>query len=238
MLHGIDISSWQEGMRIPEGIDFCIIKSSEGFRYVDPCAETFARDCIKKGILYGFYHFARYGSPEDNATHFYETVKPHIYDAIMCLDLEDQAIADWGDYAQRFVDRFHSLTGIYPLVYVSASYLSRLAGYPLVDRCGLWVAGYPKGGRLDLGDVPDFPYSADPFDFVSIWQYSDIGRVTGCNYDLDVNVAYMDAKAWKLYADPDWQDKTSTMPKPIDLPDAKRKWTFENNVLKVDVEIK
>lgn len=239
MLHGIDISNWQEGMRIPEKIDFCIAKASEGFRYVDPCFDGFMEQCRQKGILYGFYHFAREGSAEDNATHFFDTVEPWLYGGIAVLDIEAEAIADWGDYAQRFVDRFHSLTGVYPLVYASASNLWRFAGYPLVDSCGLWIAGYPDGRKRGLGDIPKFPYSVEPFDFASIWQYSDCGYVTDCDDELDVNVAYMDAHAWMLYANPSLVDGTGIIPKPTEPPEKdNRKWTFENSVVKVDVELK
>lgn len=239
MLYGIDIANHQQGMRIPESIDFCIMKASEGFRYVDPCMEGFAQECIRKGILMGFYHFARNGSPEENAVHFYDTVKKYVYSGIMCLDMEDENIPDWGEYAQRFVDKFHSITGVYPLVYASASYLPRFCGYPLVDCCGLWIAGYPAGAGQIVNDPPDFCYDVSPFDFASIWQFDDYGVVSGCDEELDVNVAYMDAHAWRLYANPALADGTGVIPQPVQAPDKDaRRWTFENKHVKVDVELK
>lgn len=237
-MYGIDVSNWQAGMSLPESLDFCIAKATEGFRYTDPTFHSFMAQCKRKGILYGFYHFARSGSPEDNANHFFEVVEPYNQEGVPVLDIEDDAIPDWGEYAQRFIDRYHAISGVYPMIYASASQLPRFEGYKVCEQCGLWCAGYPTNEVLDIGDLPcDFPYDIGPFDFVSIWQYTDHGNVPGYT-DQDLNVAYMDRAAWGKYANPNKIDHTSELPTVTDPAQPKRKWTFENSALKVDVELK
>lgn len=242
MLHGIDISNWQEGMKIPEGLDFCVCKATEGISFVDLCCDGFVQQCRRKGILFGFYHFMSKADPEKQALFFLEHTQGYNLQGIPVLDIESSLIPDWGSYAQRFVDKYHAATGVYPIIYASASTLGRFSGYPLVDDCGLWVAGYPDGKIRGLGDVPKFPYDVSPWKFAAIWQYSSTGRVTNWNENIDLDVAYMDPTAWKLYANHDAlrPDVTIPMPTPTDSDndsDGKR-WHFENSHVSVDVKLR
>lgn len=84
-------------MTVPERIDFCIVKATEGFRYVDPCCDGFVQQCKRKGILYGFYHFARNNDPEQEAAFFWEHTKGYVREGIPVLDIEDEKIPDWGE---------------------------------------------------------------------------------------------------------------------------------------------
>lgn len=241
MLHGIDISNWQQGITIPESLDFCICKATEGFRYVDPFCDGFIKQCVAKGILFGFYHFARNNTPETEAVHFRDHTKGYELIGVPVLDIEDTAIVDWGAWAQRFVDKYHAMTGVYPIIYASASTLSRFKGYPLVKTCGLWVAGYPDEKRRTLQDVPKFPYSVSPWECAAIWQFSATGRIPGWNENVDLDVAYMDRDAWKLYANPDAADigKTQTVAKPGQATQPKGKhYHFGNSRLEIDITIK
>lgn len=240
MMHGIDISNWQKGLKLPERLDFCIVKATEGFRYVDPCCDGFVQQCIKKGILFGFYHFARNNEPEQEALFFRNNTKGYELLGIPVLDIEDSSIPNWGEWSQRFVDKYHAITGVYPIIYASASTLARFNGYPLVDTCGLWVAGYPDSRIRGLGDVPKFPYGISPWKFAAIWQYSSTGRITNFDENIDLDVAYMDSGAWKKYANPDgFEGQTMQLPPVVVSPEQEqRKWTFENSRIKVDVELK
>lgn len=244
MLHGIDISNWQKGLKLPESLDFCIIKATEGFRYVDPYCDGFVQQCISKGILFGFYHFARNNDPEIEATHFRSNTKGYEVIGIPVLDIEDSSIADWGSWAQRFVDKYHAMTGVYPIIYASASTLQRFNGYPLVDTCGLWIAGYPDSRIRGIGDVPDFPYSVSPWKFAAIWQYTNRGKITNYDGELDLDVAYMDRDAWKKYAsagDTNTQEVDPTTQWPvIQNPSASdnKSWHFENSKLSIDIQLK
>lgn len=238
MLHGIDISNWQKGLQLPERLDFAIFKATEGFRYVDPYCDGFVQQATKKGILFGFYHFARNNDPEKEAVFFRNNTKGYELLGIPVLDIEDDNIADWGRYAQRFVDKYHAITGVYPMIYASASTLSRFSGYPLVEACGLWVAGYPDSKERGLKDVPKFPYEVSPWKFAAIWQYTSNGWISTWNEPIDLDVAYMDASAWKKYANPDGSaGQTQAIQTPIEGPKGKH-YHFGNNVIDIDVTIK
>lgn len=241
MLHGIDISNWQYGLRLPESLDFCIVKATEGIRFVDPNCDGFIQQAISKGILFGFYHFARNNDPEREAVFFRNNTKGYELAGIPVLDIEDETIPNWGSYAQRFVDKYHAITGVYPMVYCSAGYLIRFAGYPLVDTCGLWVAGYPDSRKRDLKDIPKFCYDVSPWKFAAIWQYTSNGWLGNESGPLDMDVAYMDAGAWKLYANPNATDIGNTIQMPTAVPvqdDGSKSFHFENGVIEVDVKLK
>lgn len=241
MLHGIDVSNWQKGIVIPERLDFCLVKATEGLRFVDPCCDGFVQQCRQKGILFGFYHFMRANDPEQEAYHFWENTKGYTYEGIPVLDIEDERIQDWGSYAQRFVDKYHAITGVFPVVYCSAAHLPRFNGYPLVDDCGLWVAGYPSDVEKGLKDVPRFPYDVSPWKFAAIWQFTSNGWIGSWDEPLDLDVAYMDSTAWKLYANPEYLGNdggTSELPVPTAPPEQSRTHTFENSFMRVDVTLK
>ena len=248
MLHGIDISNWQRGLKIPETLDFAIMKATGGTGFVDPCCDNWVQECKSKGILWGFYHFAGDGwtpKPEEEAAWFYENTKNYVGEGIPVLDIEDTRISDWGTYSQRFVDKYHAITGVYPMIYASASTLSKFNGYPLVETCGLWIAGYPDSRMREIGDVPKFNYDVSPWKFAAIWQYSSNGKITNCDGAVDLNVAYMDREAWKLYATSGNNDSTEvdiTTQWPSvnadEATNAEKKWHFENSKVSVDVKLK
>lgn len=242
MLYGIDISNWQKGLKLPESLDFCIAKATEGFRYVDPYCDGFVQQAISKGILFGYYHFARNNDPEQEATFFRNNTKGYETIGIPVLDIEDDKIVDWGSYSQRFVDKYHAITGVYPMIYTSASQLPRFRGYPLVEQCGLWVAGYPTNKMLTLKEVPKFCYNVSPWKFAAIWQFTSNGMLGNWDAPVDMDVAYMDRHAWELYANPEGTvDGTDVMPNPIQSGDDNgnvKEWHFENSKIEVNVRLK
>ncbi len=247
-MHGIDVSNWQKGLQLPESLDFCIVKATEGFRYVDPYCDGFIQQAIRKGILFGFYHFARNNEPEKEAVFFRDNTRGYELAGIPVLDIEDENIKDndtnenkWGEYAQRFVDKYHAITGVYPVIYCSALHLQRFSGYPLCDTCGLWVAGYPDNRERSLTDIPKFCYDVSPWKFAAIWQYTSNGWLGNWDAPVDMDVAYMDAGAWKLYANPNAADIGNTVQMPTAVPvpdDSSKEFHFENSVIEVDVRLK
>lgn len=241
MLTCIDISNWQKGLNIPESIDGCIIKATEGVTFVDKCCDGFVTQCKAKGLLWGFYHFMTSADPEKQAIFFAENTQGYSGFGIPVLDIESSQISNWGDSAQRFVDKYHAITGVYPMIYASASALGRFKGYPLVDECGLWVAGYPNDNEYQLPKPtpPKFAYDVSPWKFAAMWQYSAKGILGGWQDFIDVDVAFMDYDAWKLYADPNNVNhgKTTEFPN-VTVPSDNKSWTFENSKIRVDVTLK
>lgn len=198
MLRGIDISNWQSGI-VPStlDIDFCICKATEGIGYTDPDCDMFVTDCIDSAILWGFYHFARENDPKAEADWFYRETSNYFNHGIPVLDYETQN-ADDCQWCEQFMVRVHELSGVWPLLYISASQVYKFADSWIPQTCGLWLAGYPWANPNWTNE--DMPYQIGSWDFCAIWQFTSSLRLAGYNGNLDGNIAYMDADAWRKYA--------------------------------------
>lgn len=198
MLKGIDISNWQVGFDVKNAnIDFIIAKATEGNYFVDKFCDSFIQAAKESNKLFGFYHFANNNLPEEEAEFFYENCKNYFGEGIPVLDIEDNSIQNWGEYSDRFAKKLYELTGIWCMIYTSASNLYRFSGYPDVwNNCGLWLAGYPQNYTSFIEEAP--PYDIKPWNIVAIWQFTD--RLYLQEQNVDGDIAYMDSKAWQLYA--------------------------------------
>ena len=213
-MRGIDISNWQAGI-IPSalGIDFCICKATEGIGYTDPTCDGFVTDCMENGLLWGFYHFARENEPEAEAEWFYNECRNYFNHGIPVLDYETSN-ANNIEWCERFMTRLHDLTGVWAMLYISASRCGEYENSWLPDKCGLWVAGYPYAN--ENWTEQDMPYNIYPWPFAAIWQFTSSLMLDGWSYVetvydeygthdenrncLDGNIAYMNANAWAKYA--------------------------------------
>lgn len=198
-MRGIDISNWQNGLNLESlNVDFAIMKATEGLHFVDSYCDGWVQQAKRKGICWGFYHFANNNDPIAEAEFFVRHTRNYFNDGVPVLDIEDSSIPNWGEYSDAFTNRVHELTGVYPLVYTSAGFLSRFAGYEAPENCGLWCAGYPYPSEVWTED--EFPYCPSPWAFVAIWQFTSSLRLDGFGGNLDGNIAYMDSEAWDKYA--------------------------------------
>ena len=233
-MRGIDISNWQNGLCIHDlDVEFCICKATEGIGYTDPCCDQFVTQCREKGIMWGFYHFARENEPEAEARYFYDECRGYIRKGIPVLDYETSNY-DNREWCERFMQAFHDLSGVWPVLYISASRCGEYENSWLPQKCGLWVAGYPWD--MDSYDqAGDMPYNIYPWPFAAIWQFTSGLVLTGYheeiideeghtelvpNMRLDGDIAYMDAKAWMKYAGSDGQ-APEPQPQPEPAPSEK-----------------
>lgn len=204
MLHGIDVSNWQSGLTPSDlSIDFCIAKATEGIGYTDQCCDRFVQNCLENGILWGFYHFARENSPADEAEYFVKETENYFGNGIPVLDYET---SNWNDceWCELFMSKVHELTGIWPVLYISAYRVSDFNNSWIPQTCGLWLAGYPYPAETWTND--NMPYSIGEWEFCAIWQFTSSLQLPGYSGNLDGNIAYMDADAWLKYAGAPWQD--------------------------------
>ncbi len=198
MLHGIDVSNWQSGLTPSNlSIDFCIAKATEGIGFTDRSCDGFVQNCIENDILWGFYHFARENDPKDEADYFVQETRNYFGHGIPILDYET---ANWNNcqWCERFITRVHELTGIWPILYISAYRVPEFNDSWIPQTCGLWLAGYPYPAETWTND--DIPYSIGEWEFCAIWQFTSSLQLPGYNGNLDGNIAYMDAEAWHKYA--------------------------------------
>lgn len=201
MLKGIDISNHQgdKGFVIPDGIDFCIVKATEGNYFVDAYCDRYIQDCIKRKILWGFYHFNGNNKPEEEAQFFYDNCLGYIGKGIPLLDYEVPNSNDVS-WVEKFVTKFHELSGILPMIYMSQIApigIGKFAESWVPKKCGLWCANYWRD-YPDWPTIDDCPINPWPWDFTAIWQFASDFNVNG--FPIDADIAFMDKKAWKKYA--------------------------------------
>lgn len=213
-LYGIDISNWQSVGTGDGAADFVICKATEGTGYVDPKCDQHYQRAKSQGKLLGVYHFAQpsASSAEAQAEFFVNNIKGYLNEAILVLDWEvNTSDVAW---AKAWLDKVYKLTGIRPLIYMSASVVNGNNWSSIAKDYGLWIAGYPNAYNVPNPPTPsvnDMPYGIGAWDFWAIWQYSSsAGR-------LDLDIANMDREAWLKYA------KASSKPTPTPTPKPSKK---------------
>lgn len=196
----IDISGWQgdidlAAMKKNGGIQAVIVKATEGLGYVSDDCDREIREAISLGLRFGFYHFARHGSPEAECDYFIKHTGGYQKHGIPVLDWEDDQTIDW---VNRWVKRYHDKTGVWPWVYGNAW---RFNQGTVNVNCGRWIAGYPRNGITDInyGLNNDMPYKVNN-GLVCAWQFSSSVKISGYSGGLDGNVFYGDEAAWDKYA--------------------------------------
>lgn len=195
-MRGIDISNWQQGIIPPAmQIDFCICKATEGIGYTDPSYNRFIADCMEGYLPFGFYHFARENSPEQEARWFYSQVMDEIGYGLPVLDYEVSNY-DNVDWCERFITEFHELSGTWCVLYISASRCGEYEDSWIPDKCKLWIAGYPYAAT-------DWTESACPYNCypwkrsnLIIWQFTSSLILDGYPGRLDGNIAYIGKASW------------------------------------------
>lgn len=196
----IDISNWQAGLNVASvvkngGLGAVIVKATEGVGFVDKSCDGFVQQCISNGIRFGFYHFARNNDAAAEAEFFRKNTRGYEGKGIPVLDWEDGQSIAW---VNKFVERYHELTGVWPWVYGNAW---RFNQGTVNTNCGRWVAGYPSNGITDInyGLNNDCAYKVNN-GLVCAWQFSSSVRISGYSGNLDGDVFYGDATAWDKYA--------------------------------------
>ena len=205
MLKGIDISNWQKGLDLSQvECDFVIVKATEGKSIVDKSCDRFFQQAKKLGKCIGFYHFARpeYNDPHTEAMFFYNNTKNYFREAIPILDWE--SAGKWNViWAKAWLDEIYKLTGVRPIIYMSASVTRQYNWSDVVaGNYGLWVAKY-KDNKVDYnydmsnaGSKPTIKW----WKFYAMWQWTSTGRIDGYLGNLDCDVFYGSVEAWNKYA--------------------------------------
>ncbi|WP_297949730.1 GH25 family lysozyme [uncultured Lactobacillus sp.] len=193
MLKMVDVYSGSpRSYATQSGVDVIMVKATQGTSYVNPYCDTDYQAAKKAGKLLGFYHYCSGENPEAEAKYFYKNTKNYVGEAVPAVDWESNQNASWGikNYVRRFVDEFHKLSGVWPLIYVQASSLNQVAN--CAKDCGLWVASYPSMDWKSWA-VPNMRINTSPWSTYTIWQF------TGDN--MDRNVVNTTKEGWKKLAE-------------------------------------
>ena len=199
-MRGIDISGWQSDINLFDvNVDFAIMKATEGIGFTDTSCDRHVQQAIEKEICWGFYCFARENDPIAEANYFMQECENYFGQGIPILDYETVNYDD-ATWCEAWMKIVHDATGIWPMLYTSASWLPKFAGSWIPEKCGLWLAGYPYPAKDWTTESPYDYYSPEPWEFTAIWQFTSSLRLNGYWSNLDGNIAYMDASQWALYA--------------------------------------
>jgi GH25 family lysozyme M1 (1,4-beta-N-acetylmuramidase) len=201
---GIDVSMLQhpaEYERVREaGFRFCIVKGSEGPRYIDPKAEEHIAGCQAAGLLVGVYGYARPGDPVAQADNLLKAVGS-VWLPRPVLDLEDPSFFAWEpsrvvDFAEKFLDRLDTYGAADAVFYTYPSFAAKiqpaLSQSSRLARARLWLAQYFSLERPVAPTAKNVEWAKPPKPWTQwdMWQYSGNKgyRVPGVGVDCDRNL--------------------------------------------------
>ena len=190
---GIDVSSWQhpggEGINWnsvkTDGHSYAFIKATEGINYLNPHFASDSRQAMDAGLIIGSYHLGRPAvSATAQAAAYATTLASQPQPSLPpVLDIEyndgvgPEQMQAW---VREFVTEIEVLTGRKPIIYTYRYFWEQQMGdttefkdYPL------WLAAYQNTAPTTL---------PGGWDHMSFWQRTGSGRVSGINYDTDLNL--------------------------------------------------
>lgn len=197
-LNGFDISNHQKGMDAgalaQAGAAFLVMKASEGTGYADPCLDTFLASWKATGLPWGAYHYLHHGDIAAQVSMFRGQFRDADGAFLPIVDAEASGVT--ATDVHEWVDEYHSRTGVWPLVYCSASAVPTFTDEWTRARCGLWVAGYPTTAVQTTFAGHTYPYKTAGT--LAMWQFTSRYAVQGRQIDADIFQG--DATAWARYA--------------------------------------
>jgi len=169
------------------------------------------------GKLLGAYHYGAGKSATAEAQYFVKCIGNRVKECVLALDWEGGMNPAFGkndvDWCKKFLDHVKEKTGVTPFIYMSKINGCRAHNWSAVARdYPLWGAQYGSNSHTGYQTNPwTDSGSWGAWDKVTIFQYSSHGRLSGWNANLDVDLAYMNAKEWSEWA--------TGKPAPVEFPD-------------------
>lgn len=201
-LYVLDVSSNQDVSVVTNqapNVGGVIVKATQGIGYVNPLCNAQYAEAKRLGKLLGLYHYAGGNDPIAEADYFINNIRNYVHEAILVLDWESYQNSAWGntEWAEKFVDRVHSTTGVWPLLYTGQAGISQCRS--LSSKCGLWFAFYYNSADTiyQTWNKPAFNVNISPWNYYTIWQFSSKGGT------MDMSYADLDPAGWKKLANPD-----------------------------------
>lgn len=232
-IKGIDISAYQDGEPIDfekikeAGIDFVIVKATEGVAYLNPHFDRDVYDAHQAGLAVGAYTFFH---PEQDgvaqANKFHQAMEKHPVIAFAVIDFEVKPETQDAAHAHERLDECRTVLRQHGHRTVTYSYGSFLAGI-VPESCKFC----PTDPLWDAAYQPEEPHAPKPWTEVTIWQNSQTGHVPGIAGAVDLDVFEGDRQAFERFLEsgnhkpaapnqkPDWYHRLLEYP-PSKLRDA------------------
>lgn len=198
MILGADISHHQGNPNFnlvkASGIQFVILKATEGVNYVDPCFHTNANNALAVGLKVGAYHFLRATPIDQQCNDFIAAIKQHNINWYVAIDVENPSTTNTEvsalgktEITNRilyFANRLRAAGYKNILCYSNHPWFTNYIDLAKVKADGIriWYARYSNAnpGNTDYSSICD------------IWQYASDGNVQGISGNVDMNVCYRD----------------------------------------------
>lgn len=204
MIKGIDISRYQgnpDFRRVKAaGIQYVMLKATEGVNYIDPCFKANAAAATAAGMPIGVYHFLRAGSVADQVRDCLAAIKPYKITWPVAVDVEHAELLALGqekltDMVLDFCARIKA-AGYRPMIYSNYNwmYVAKYLDIARIKAAGIpiWMAWYSDAT----------PGNTDRSSLCDMWQYASDGKVDGITSNgLDMDVSYPDFGALKYTID-------------------------------------
>lgn len=194
-VRGIDISAHNGVVDFDKvasvGMDFVILKATEGATFKDKNFATNYRKARKAGLKVGAYHFFRFDvGGYMQALNLMHSIKGRRLELPVVIDVEewsnprDHTTHDILTRLQTMINTLEA-HGYHVMLYSNKDgfekfFSQQFAHYPL------WLCsftGAPEAGNMRL------------------WQFSHIGRVSGVDGKVDINTFNGSAAAWQQWLD-------------------------------------
>jgi GH25 family lysozyme M1 (1,4-beta-N-acetylmuramidase) len=200
LLHGVDVSAYQ-GTTVPSGMDFVIVKATEGKSYTSSKFAAQWASAKSRARHRGAYHFARPedSSATDQAKRFLDVSQP-ARDESVWLDLESSKLSQaktnawaraWGDYMREHAP---GLSG----VYMGSGYATNNTGRGLAGHFDYWwYPQYPTAAAVTKWPASVSPWlpsgvAATGWSKPHIWQFTSAWQGA---YDANVTAMTLDQLA-------------------------------------------
>lgn len=201
-MNGIDVASYQTDTVTcaVQDYDFAIVKATEGSWYRNPKMAAQLECARQRGKKIGVYHYASGADATSEADYFVSSIGGYRGQALLALDFEMGGnrvyyTSGAGDWIRAFVNRVHSVTGVWPVIYIPESGVWKIPADVRVN-CAIWPAAYAN--MYPTGFQPN-PWHGGKFN-EAMRQYSSEGTLAGYAGRLDLDLFYGDGKAWDAYA--------------------------------------
>lgn len=238
----IDIASYQADINLDSvfaknPLDGVIVKATEGIGYVNPYCDKWVQWLIKNDKPWGFYHYLNGHDPAAEAKRFVQDCKNYFGYGVPAADYEGAIVSTYGTYyLRRFVETVYAETGVKPFVYCNLSTVqSDVNGFRTIAEDGypLWLAQYASMSPMGFQPHPWQRGSYEPFDHITMHQYSSCGRLSGHAGNLDLDIFYGERE--------DWEALAGSKPKPEPTPEDKA-WILDGieywESVKADIQAK
>ena len=182
--NGIDVSEWQGNIDFKKvkdsGIKIVYIRAGQGFSYEDEKFERNYNEAKKQGLNVGTYHYVTARNKEEakkQAKFFVSLIGNKEIDCKLAMDFEyfpNLSKNEINKIAITFLKEVQELSGKEAIVYSDAynannTFEGEVTNYPL------WIAQYGV----------EKPQNNGNWKYWEGFQYTDVGRVSGINGNVD-----------------------------------------------------